>query len=98
MIKAVSFHELAELELYEAAKYYGSKVSGLGLAFLSEVKRATKAIQQNPESSPRIFKAVHRKLLRRFPYSIMYSIIDNSIYILAIANHKRRPFYWQNRK
>jgi hypothetical protein len=98
MIKAVSFHEMAELELYEAVGYYESQVPGLGLGFLSEVKRATRAIQQNPESSPQILKVVHRKLLRRFPYSIMYSIIYNSIYILAIANQKRRPFYWRNRK
>jgi hypothetical protein len=98
MIKAVSFHEMAESELCEAAEYYESQVAGLGLVFLSEVKRATRAIQQNPESSPRILKIVHRKLLQRFPYSIMYSIVGDLIYILAVANQKRRPFYWRNRK
>ncbi len=98
MISSVSFHEIAELELNEAAKYYESKVNGLGLAFLSEVERVTRQIENNPESAPRILKAVRRKLLRGFPYSAMYSIVDDSVRILAIANQKRRPFYWRGRQ
>jgi plasmid stabilization system protein ParE len=98
MISSVSFHEIAELELNEAAKYYESKVNGLGLAFISEVERVTRQIQNNPESAPRILKAVRRKLLRGFPYSVMYSIVDDSVRILAIANQKRRPFYWRRRQ
>ena len=98
MINSISFHELAETELIEATEYYNSQVRGLGLAFLTEVERATEQISQFPESSPRILKVVRQKLLRRFPYSIMYSIVGNSIRILSIANQKRRPFYWQDRK
>lgn len=98
MISFVSFHEIAELELNEAAKYYESKMRGLGIAFISEMERVTRHIQHNPESAPRILKTVRRKLLRGFPYSIMYSIVDDSIRILAIANQKRRPFYWRGRQ
>ena len=98
MISSISFHEIADIELNEAAKYYESKVNGLGFAFLSEVERVLGNIQNNPESAPRILKAVRRKLLRGFPYSIMYSIVDDSIRILAIANQKRRPFYWRDRQ
>ncbi|MDP1677095.1 MAG: type II toxin-antitoxin system RelE/ParE family toxin [Bacteroidota bacterium] len=98
MIEVTSFHELAELELNEAVEYYESQVKGLGIAFLIEVERSTNLIQQNPEASPRILKVIRRKILRRFPYSILYSIVDHSIRILAIANQKRRPFYWRGRK
>lgn len=98
MIPSISFHEMAESELNEAADYYDSKVAGLGKAFLFEVERVTKFIQQNPESAPSILKIVRRKIVRRFPYSIMYSVVNNSIRILAIANQKRRPFYWRGRK
>lgn len=98
MIYSISFHEMAESELNEATDYYESKVAGLGRAFLSEVERVSRFIQQNPESAPIILKVVRRKILSRFPYSIMYSIVNDSIRILAIANHKRRPFYWHIRK
>ena len=98
MITSVSIHEVADIELKEAARYYESKVDGLGFAFLDEVERVVKLIRDNPESAPRIYKVVRRKILRGFPYSIMYSIVDDSIRILAIANQKRRPFYWQDRQ
>ena len=98
-INTVSFHEAAELEMNEAAEYYESRVTGLGLTFISEVERCTNLIKENPESSTPILKNIRRKLLMHFPFSIMYSIVDdNSIRILAVANHKRRPFYWRRRK
>jgi toxin ParE1/3/4 len=98
MITSVSIHEVADIELNEAARYYESKVDGLGFAFLDEVERVVNLIRYNPESAPRIYKVVRRKILRGFPYSVMYSIVDDSIRILAIANQKRRPFYWRDRQ
>jgi len=95
---AVSFHELAESELNEAADYYESHVTGLGLAFITEVERSINLIRQNPASFPPILKVVRCKTLRRFPYSLIYSFVDDSIRILAIANQKRRPLYWRSRK
>lgn len=99
MIKAVSFHETAELELNEAAEYYERRVKGLGEAFISEVERCIKQIQENPELAAKIFKKIRCKVLMRFPYSVMYSVIDDSVIrILAVANQKRRPFYWRIRQ
>jgi toxin ParE1/3/4 len=94
----IAFHELAEAELNEAALYYENEGAGLGRAFLSEVEHSIEQIRENPESCPIILKVVRRKLLRRFPYSILFSIVKDNIYILAIANQKRRPFYWRNRR
>ena len=98
MSSSFSIHEIADIELKEAAKYYESKVNGLGLAFVDEVERVVNLIRAHPESTPRIYKIVRRKLLRGFPYNIMYSFVDNSIRILAIAHQKRRPFYWRERR
>jgi len=97
MISSVVFHELADQELIEATQYYEAESSGLGGTFLKEIEHAIKEIQSNPKSSPVVLKVVRRKLLRRFPYSIMYSIVNNTVNILAIANQKRRPFYWRSR-
>ncbi len=91
------FHELAEVELDEAAQYYESEVASLGLTFLAEVERSIAQIRDHPEAAPIIHGVVRRRLLRRFPYSILYTIGDDAIQILAIANQKRRPFYWHRR-
>lgn len=40
----VSFHDLARLELIEAAEYYERERVGLGQAFITEVERCTEEI------------------------------------------------------
>jgi plasmid stabilization system protein ParE len=95
--KKVSFHELAEFELNDATVFLEIEREGLGLRFLSAVEAAVAQIREHPEASPVIIQDVRRKVLRRFPYSIMYSIKPDRIRILAIANQRRRPFYWRGR-
>ena len=93
-----TFHRLAEIELNEAAEYYERERSGLGRAFLNEIERAIHSILEHPEGSPLVAETVRRKLVRRFPYGILYSVRKDGIRILAIMNLKRRPFYWRGRK
>jgi len=98
MTHEVSFHPLAEQELNGTASYYNATSPGLGATFLTEVGRALKQIRARPEAAPVVHGVVRRKLVRRFPYSVRYSIQAETIRILAIANQKRRPFYWRGRK
>ena len=92
-----SFHPLAERELNDAALYYEHESPGLGVSFLDEVERYIEDIAGNPERWPKIRGQVRRRLLRRFPYAILYSVNTDGIRILAIMNLKRRPYYWVNR-
>ena len=98
MKQRVSFHELAEFELNDAAVFFENEREGLGVRFLSAVQDAVAHIQQHPQASSVIIKDIRCKLVRKFPYSIMFSIKPDHIRILALANQKRRPFYWQGRK
>ena len=87
----VSFHETAEFELNDAAVFFESKTTGLGIRFLSAVEKAVAEIVQHPQASPVILQQLRRKLVRKFPYSIIFSIQPDHVRILAIANQKRRP-------
>lgn len=93
----VLFHELAENELNDTIDYYNSYSKGLGSVFLTEVERAVHQILEFPESSPLVNRFVRKKIIHRFPYNVMYSIIPEGIWVLAIANQKRRTHYWRNR-
>jgi hypothetical protein len=64
------FHEAAHAELSEAVAYYDHKAPGLGDRFLTEVKAATRNIEQYPEIAPVIEEGVRAKVLVRFPYSL----------------------------
>ena len=92
-----SFHGLAKVELNEAAHYYEAESPGLGTAFLAEAEHAVAAILEHPESSPRIVRAIRRRLLRRFPYGVIYRVRGEHVRVLAVMNLRRRPAYWVGR-
>jgi toxin ParE1/3/4 len=93
----ISFHRLAEHELYDAALYYERESPGLGDRFLDEIERHIDAIAKNPDSGKKVRGQVRRRILRKFPYGILYSVTSTGIRILAIMNLKRRPAYWVGR-
>lgn len=41
---------------------------------------------------------VHRCLISRFPYGVLYSIEDDGVFILAVMHLHRNPDYWKYRK
>ena len=97
-MRKIAFHSEAEGEIIEAAKYYETRSSGLGLSFIAEIQIAIEQIVSNPQTYEIVGEDIHRKLLKRFPYSLLYSIESDRILIIAIAHHnKRRPNYWRSR-
>ena len=48
----LSFHELAEQELNDAAQYYDREQAGLGATFIADVRLCTEAILAHPEAGP----------------------------------------------
>jgi plasmid stabilization system protein ParE len=93
----VSFHELAERELNDAAQYYEQERTGLGAAFIAEVQRCAAGILEHPEAGRVIRGKVRRRLCRRFPYGLLYTVEPNAIRVLAVMNLRRRPTYWVGR-
>jgi toxin ParE1/3/4 len=83
------FHRLADRELNEAAQYYDLENPGLG---------CLRSIEDHPEAGMILQGSVRRRLLRRFPYALLYKIKPNGIRILAVMNLKRRPTYWVGRE
>jgi len=93
-----AFHRLAERELNDAAQYYDLENPGLGSSFLQEVDRCLRLIDERPEAGPILRGAVRRRLLRRYPYALLYTTSSVGIRILAVMNLKRRPAYWVGRE
>jgi toxin ParE1/3/4 len=98
MSRLLVIHEAAEAEINEAADFYDSRSPGLGTAFIDEIERGIRSISEFPEATPLIRGRVRKKIVARFPYSLIYSVRPDVIRILAVAHHKRRPFYWHHRQ
>jgi plasmid stabilization system protein ParE len=93
----ISFHEDARIEFDEAADFYGMERAPLGLAFVGAVEHAVDHVSEFPESCPVQRGRVRKMRVQRFPYSVMYSIVDDAIRVLAVAHDRRRPYYWSGR-
>lgn len=91
------FHPEAELELYEAALRYETEVPKLGRRFGDEVERVIQLLLEHPEMGARIDKDLRHFVLRKFPFSVVYAIAGEIVYIVAIAHGSREPQYWQPR-
>ena len=96
-MERVSFHRLARRELGDAALFYDLESPGLGSAFLDEVEHCTRTILEFPEAGQLVIGTVRRRLIRRFPYALLYSVKADRIRVLAVMNLKRRPMYWAGR-
>jgi plasmid stabilization system protein ParE len=93
----VRFLQPAEQEMLNAAHYYELQVAGLGDAFLDKIESATSDIAEHPERWPIVRQNIRRRLIHRFPYSLLYRIESQSVVILAVAHLHRHPSYWIKR-
>lgn len=84
----------AQYELRTGVSFYERQYSGLGKDFAYEVRRLCRRIVETPHLGTEVRLGVRRRLVRRFPYAILYAVEDSEIVILAIAHQRRRPGYW----
>ena len=91
------WHEEAVMEHNASSVYYEKKSAGLGERFIGEVESTIARILYTPESW-RIFQHGCRKMnLRLFPYSVIYTMRSERVYIVALMHQSRRPGYWARR-
>jgi len=93
----IRFLTPAEFEMFEASVYYETQATDLGDNFLDIIEEATNEIAQNPRIWPKIYQGVRRRLVRRFPYSVLYCIHADEVIVVAIMHQKQRPNYWIDR-
>ena len=83
-MRRVLFHAEAEAELVAAAADYEAHTTGLGVEFIAEVERATRALVSYPRIGHRFSRRLRRVLVRRFPYGVLYRIEADALRIARI--------------
>lgn len=98
-MKPYRFHPAALAEYQAAIDWYAERslVAATGLSIL--VERGIQGVREHPLASPAWpgLEDVRRRILRGYPYSIIYLVEPAEIVILGVAHHKRRPGYWLER-
>jgi hypothetical protein len=96
-VTPVRYHQAAEDELLTEIGYFELRIPGLGRRFFAEVRRAESFLAKFPESAREVAPGIRKHPLRKFPFSLLYSIEKDGLFILAVAHHRRRPTYWVGR-
>jgi plasmid stabilization system protein ParE len=91
------FDSLAKREYEDAFEYHEAQEEGLGEKFRIAVWEAIAILERYPEIGEEVRPGIHKILMRRFPYKLIYSIEDNTLYVIAVAHSHREPDYWLNR-
>lgn len=88
----------AQIEFSQSVDWYEDRQLGLGSRFIESVDVAIKAISEFPEQSPRVYRDIRCKSVKRFPYQIYYRILKQDIVeILSIFHVRQYPGVWQSR-
>jgi Plasmid stabilization system protein len=98
MIYKYIISPFAELDLDSIHEWYALHEQDLFIKFDKEFSACLKQIVENPLQFPVIYNKIRRALLKRFPYSIFFSIKGETVFILSVIHHKRNPKVWKQRK
>jgi len=81
----------------QAFDWYASRSERAALRFTEAIGETLDRISTAPESYAQI-DAIHRQArVKRFPYRVVFRIIDTSVVIVALAHHSRLPDFWKPR-
>ena len=93
----IEFHPDVALEIKFSYQWYQNQAEGLGQDYLSELESSMKMIRELPETWPRFQQGFRRFLLSKFPFSVIYQISINTVYVVAVMHNSRKPGYWEER-
>jgi plasmid stabilization system protein ParE len=95
-MKPYRFLTPALLEVEAASQFYESNRQGLGREFLDEVDATIQRILVNPEAWQVLENDIRRCRLKRFPYGIIYTPLENgTVLIISVMHLHRRPASWR---
>lgn len=92
------FHPEALAEYSEAVQYYAEQRSEVAQMFINAIEDAVYRIRESPTRWAIVDEDVRRCLTRKFPYSILYTIEQDYILLLAVTHCSREPGYWKSHK
>ena len=87
----------AEQDISEAYDWYENRRVGLGEEFLDCIDACIQAIWRMPEMYTIVYENYRRGLLRRFPYSVFYEYVNNTLTVYCVFHNSRDPQKWRKR-
>ena len=91
------FHDAAREEFLKDARWYAERSPAAAEKFITELRAAVDAICADPERFQPIGGGAKVFRLKRYPHHVIYQVVNQTVFIAAVAHTKRRPGYWRGR-
>ncbi len=91
----VEIAPLAERDLRDAFLWYRERSAIAAGAFRAETFEAIDRIAAGPLGKAADEEGNRKRVLHRFPYSVVYEVRGHAVTILAVTHHRRKPGYWR---
>lgn len=93
---SVSVLPEAESDIREAYLWYRERSPLAADGFRTEVFEAIDDLTETAGVWPCDEEGVHRRVLKRFPYTVHYEVDGSVVNVLAVAHHSRLTGFWQD--
>jgi plasmid stabilization system protein ParE len=96
----IVYHLGARLDVLEAVEHYENEDSpALADRFTTELEHFIDRIAQMPLSYREVHPGVRRVNLNKFPYHVLFRIVDSeTVKVLTVKHNKRRPLHGMKRR
>jgi plasmid stabilization system protein ParE len=93
----VEFHPAAADEAAAAIAWYAERSPAAAERLERAIVAGVEQISEGPDRWPLHDVRFRKVLLRRFPYLLIYRVLDDRVQVVAVAHGHRRPGYWRDR-
>ena len=92
MSDTVRYRAESEAEIENANVWFEDQLQGLGDRFIVKLELLDARLAENPL----LYQVLEppdsrRRLTHRFPYALLYRVLDNEVAVLACFHHHQRP-------
>lgn len=94
----MTWHPEAEDDVIEAARFYHRRVPGLGAEFLDSVDAAVAEVALDPGRFGIVEDDIRRCRVKRFPYCVYFRCVFDTVRVLVVKHHSRRPDHGKTRR
>jgi len=92
------FHPAALAELRKSADFYAVRSPQAAQQFALAMDQALQAVLADPQRYVRVSRRERGCRVEKFPFQIIFRVVGDVIFVVAVAHAKRRPGYWKRRK
>jgi toxin ParE1/3/4 len=94
----IRFSAGAARELEADRRRYERQLPGRGRRFVAAIDAALARVAEAPHTFPVMRPPdIRSAKVQRFPYRVVFIVLESHVHILAVAHGRRRPGYWRRR-